>query len=151
MRMASVNIRKVEPADEPRWRALWDDYNRFYEREPREPITRHLWARLFNPASPVYAIVAECDGKVVGLAHYLIQESTSKLTPVCYLQDLFVDPAERGSGIGLLLIDWLLAEVHTQGWSRLYWHTKENNYRARALYDSYTPRSAFVHYLIENS
>lgn len=151
MHMAKVTIRRIEPGDEPRWRVLWDGYNRFYEREPREALTRHLWERLFDPASPVHAIVAEHEGSVLGMAHYLIQESTSKLTPVCYLQDLFVDPAERGGGVGRMLIDWLVAETKTQGWSRLYWHTKENNYRARALYDSYTPRSAFVQYVIENS
>jgi len=151
MHMTSVTIRKIERRDEPRWHVLWDGYNRFYEREPNEAVTRHLWTRIFDPASPVYAIVAERDGKVVGIANYLIHESTSRLAPVCYLQDLFVDPAERGGGIGRRLIDWLVAETKAQGWSRLYWHTKENNYRARALYDSYTPRSAFVQYVVENS
>ena len=151
MRMANVTIRNIEPRDEPRWRVLWDGYNRFYEREPNEAITRHLWQRVFDPAVPVWAVVAERDGNVVGLAHYVIHESTSRLRPVCYLQDLFVDPAERGGGVGRVLIDWLLTEVKAEGWSRLYWITKENNYRARALYDSYTPRSAFVHYVVENS
>ncbi len=151
MRMASVTIRRIEPRDEPRWRVLWDGYNRFYEREPNEAITRHLWRRIFDPAVPVWAIVAERDGEVVGIAHYVIHESTSRLKPVCYLQDLFVDPAERVGGVGRMLMDWLVAEVKSQGWSRLYWLTKENNYRARALYDSYTPRSPFVHYVVENS
>ena len=150
MRMANMMIRKIQPRDEPRWRVLWDAYNHFYGREPNETITRHAWERLMNPAMPMYAIVAEREQHVVGIANYVIHESTSKLTPVCYLQDLFVDPAERGGGIGRMLIDWLVNEMKSQGWSRIYWHTKENNYRARALYDSYTPRSAFVQYVIEN-
>ena len=150
MRMGNLMIRKIQPRDEPRWRVLWDAYNRFYEREPNEAITRNAWERLMNSATPMYAIVAEREQNVVGIANYVIHESTSRLTPVCYLQDLFVDPAERGGGIGRMLIDWLVDEMKSQGWSRIYWHTKENNYRARALYDSYTPRSAFVHYVIEN-
>jgi GNAT superfamily N-acetyltransferase len=148
--MGNAAIRRIEPRDEPRWRVLWDAYNRFYEREPNEAMTQHAWARLMTPASPVFAIVAEREGNVVGIANYVIQESTSRLTPVCYLQDLFVDSAERGGGIGRMLIDWLVEEMKAQGWSRLYWHTKENNYRARALYDLYTPRSPFVQYVIEN-
>lgn len=98
----------------------------------------------------MYAIVAETEQDVVGIANYVIHESTSALAPVCYLQDLFVDPERRGGGAGRLLIDWLIAEMKSQRWSRLYWNTKENNHRARALYDSYTPHSGFVRYAIQN-
>lgn len=145
-----VTIRKAQPTDEPRWRELWDAYTRFYEKEPVEAITRHTWARILDPASPVYAIVAERDGEVIGMANYITHENTSSLTPVCYLEDLFVDPTKRAAGVGKQLIDWLLAETKAQGWSRLYWHTRENNYRARGLYDKFTPHSGFVRYVIAN-
>src|SRR5262249_27565852 len=136
----TVTIRKVEARDEERWRVLWDGYNRFYEREPSEAVTLHTWARLLDPASPIFAIVAEDPaGRVVGIANYVLHESTSAIRPVCYLQDLFVDPDNRAGGVGKQLIDWLVAEMATQGWSRLYWHTRETNYRARGLYDKYTP------------
>jgi GNAT superfamily N-acetyltransferase len=144
-----VKIRRIEARDEPRWRELFAQYTRFYEREPDEAITRHVWSRIMDPAAPVYAIVAENDiDDVIGIANYLLHESTGSLTPVCYLQDLFVDPAMRGDGIGKALIDWLVAETAAQGWSRLYWSTKENNYRARALYDKYTPHSGFLRYVL---
>lgn len=143
-------VRPAEAADEPRWRVLWDAYTRFYEREPDEAITRHAWARILDPAAPVHAIVAERDGLVIGIANYVIQESTSQLTPGCYLQDLFVDPAARAGGVGRALIDWLWGEVQSQGWSQLYWNTRETNYRARALYDTYTPHSGFLRYVLRN-
>jgi ribosomal protein S18 acetylase RimI-like enzyme len=54
-------------------------------------------------------------------------------------------------GVGGLLIDWLLAEMKEKKWARLYWHTRENNYRARALYDKFTPHSGFLRYAIEDS
>jgi GNAT superfamily N-acetyltransferase len=147
----TIRIRSIEPWDELRWRELWDAYTRFYEREPSEPLTVSTWERIFNPGVPVYAIVAEdADATVVGIANYLIHESTSALRPVCYLQDLFVDPAWRSGGVGAQLIDWLVAEMAAQGWSRLYWHTKEDNYRARALYDKYTRQSGFLRYVIES-
>ena len=139
----SVFVRKIQPGDEPRWRELWDAYTRFYQREPDAGVTRHTWSRTMDPDVPVYAVVAQADGgEVLGIADYVIHENTSTLTPVCYLEDLFVDPTRRGESVGKQLIDWLLAETKAQGWSRLYWHTKENNYRARSLYDKYTPHSA---------
>jgi GNAT superfamily N-acetyltransferase len=146
----AVIIRKIERRDESRWRELWDAYTRFYEREPSETITRATWPRIMNPASPIHAIVAERDGRVVGIANYVIHEYTSGVAPVCYLEDLFVDPEERGAGVGGQLIDWLVAQMQAQGWERLYWHTRENNYRARGLYDKYTPHSGFVRYVIKN-
>jgi ribosomal protein S18 acetylase RimI-like enzyme len=67
---------------------------------------------------------------------------------MCYLQDLYVDPEARGGGVGRMLIDWLVEETNRQGWARLYWATRENNYRARALYDTYTPHSGFLRYVV---
>lgn len=145
----TTTIRKIEDRDEPRWRELWDAYTLFYEREPDAGLTRHLWARLNDFGSPVNCVVAESAGRVVGIAHYILHENTSTLTPVCYLQDLFVDPAVRANGVGAAMIDWLLAEAKTHGWSRLYWNTKENNYRARGLYDKYTPHSGFIRYVVD--
>ena len=147
----SVTIRKIEARDEARWRVLWDGYCRFYERKLSEPITRHTWARLMDKDSPVHGIVAEQAGAgVIGIANYVIHENTWSLTPVCYLEDLFVDPAQRAVGVGRQLIDWLVAEMKRQGWGRLYWNTRETNYRARGLYDKYTPHSGFVRYVVMN-
>ena len=146
-----VSIRRIEARDEPRWRELWDGYCRFYEREPSQAITRHAWRRIMSAESPLHAIVAErADRHVIGMANYIIHDNTATLTPICYLQDLFVDPQERARGVGQQLIDWLVAEMAAQGWSRLYWNTKENNYRARGLYDKYTPHSGFLRYVVNN-
>jgi ribosomal protein S18 acetylase RimI-like enzyme len=63
---------------------------------------------------------------------------------------LYVDPTSRAAGAGKALIDWLVSEMHAQRWARLYWSTRENNYRARALYDKYTPHSGFLRYVLIN-
>jgi GNAT superfamily N-acetyltransferase len=147
----NVTIRKIEARDEARWRKLWDGYCRFYETEPSEAITRRTWSRITDASSAMHGIVAEREaGGVVGIAHYVIHESTSFLQPVCYLEDLFVDPSCRAQGVGKRLIDWLVAEMAAQKWSRLYWHTKENNYRARGLYDKYIPHSGLLRYVVNN-
>ena len=103
-----------------------------------------------DPSAPVYAAVAEEDGRVIGIENYLLHESTSAIQPICYLQDLFVDPAIRAHGVGKALIDWLLDEMKRHGWQRVYWSTRETNYRARGLYDKYTAHSGFLRYVVNN-
>jgi GNAT superfamily N-acetyltransferase len=147
--MSVVSVRKATPQDEKRWRELFDGYCAFYKRKPDEALTRHTWARILDPKSPVHAIVAEhAKNGVVGIANYVVHEHTLGLTPACYLGDLYVDPAQRAAGVGERLIAWLRDEMKQQGWTRLYWHTRLNNYRARGLYDKFTPHSDFVRYTI---
>lgn len=147
---SDIVIRPIETGDEAAWRALWAGYCRFYEVEIAPAVTEHTWRRIMDPASPVKAIVAaDASRGVIGMANYILHENTWEQTPVCYLEDLFVDPGERAVGVGEALIDWLVAAMQANGWSRLYWLTKENNYRARGLYDKYTPRDPFVRYTIK--
>ena len=144
-----VIIRRADPRDERRWRELFDGYCLFYKRTPSEQLTRHTWERIMDVASPIYAIVAEEQKSgVIGIANYVVHEHTLGLTPACYLGDLFVDPAQRAAGVGEQIIHWLVAELKREGWSRLYWHTRLNNYRARGLYDKFTPHSDFVRYTV---
>ncbi len=151
MSSTPISIRNIAQQDEARWRELWTGYCRFYAHEPVEAVTQHTWARLMDERSPVFGIVAhDEDGVVVGMANYLLHENTSTLTPVCYLQDLYVDPNVRSSGIGKSMIDWLVAEMKTQHWARLYWSTKETNYRARGMYDKFGAHSGFLRYVINN-
>jgi GNAT superfamily N-acetyltransferase len=145
-----VTIRKAAPQDERRWGELFDGYCLFYEREPSAELNRHTWARIMDDASPIHAIVAESASQVVGIANYVVHEHTLHLTPACYLADLFVDPAERAAGVGKQLIDWLAEEAKRRNWSRLYWHTRHNNYRARGLYDKFTRHNDFVRYTVYN-
>jgi GNAT superfamily N-acetyltransferase len=146
---SKVSIRRAAARDEKRWRELFDGYCVFYKRPLSEPLTRHTWERIMDDLSPIHAIVAEKRNEgVVGIANYVIHEHTLGLTTVCYLGDLFVDPAQRAAGVGERLIAWLVAEMKREGWSRLYWHTRQNNYRARGLYDKFTPHSDFVRYTV---
>lgn len=146
-----MTIRPVRAGDESRWRELWAGYNRFYEHEVPEAVTRATWSRILDPASSIHSIVAEsAEGVILGFANYVIHAGTWSIEPVCYLEDLYVDVDRRASGVGRSLIDWLIAAMATQRWSNLYWVTKENNYRARALYDTYTAHGGYVRYLIEN-
>jgi GNAT superfamily N-acetyltransferase len=147
--ICKVTIRPAAPRDEKRWRELFDGYCLFYKRVPSELLTRHTWGRIMDDASAVHAIVAEDQrGDVIGIANYVVHEHTLGLTPACYLGDLYVEPVRRAVGVGEQLISWLVAQTKREGWSRLYWHTRLNNYRARGLYDKFTPHSDFVRYTV---
>jgi GNAT superfamily N-acetyltransferase len=147
----TIIIRCIQPRDESGWRNLWAGYNRFYEHEAAEAVTRSVWSRILDSASPIHAIVAEAaDGAIVGMANYVLHDGTWSIEPACCLEDLYVDPRRRGNGVGRMLIDWLVSEMKANRWAKLYWVTRENNYRARALYDTYTPHSGFLRYAISN-
>src|SRR5580698_10618914 len=124
-------IRFVVRADFPQWLPLWQGYNKFYGRfgETALPdeITQMTWARFFDSYEPIHAIVAEDEGRLVGLVHYLFHRSTISIAPTCYLQDLFTDASTRGKGIGRALINAVYEQAKLAGSSRVYWLTHETN------------------------
>lgn len=143
-------IRPVTKADFSSWLPLWEGYNAFYGRTgptalPTE-ITQSTWARFFDAYEPMHALVAESDGKVVGLAHYLFHRSTTQLEPSCYLQDLYTHESARGAGVGRALIDAVYRCATDAGSPRVYWHTHETNATAMQLYDKVAEKSGFVVY-----
>jgi GNAT superfamily N-acetyltransferase len=143
-------IRPLAEADYAAWRPLWDGYNAFYGREGEtalpEEITAATWARIFDPAEPVHAFVAERDRAIVGIVHYLFHRSTTLMGPICYLQDLFTAAEARGGGVGRALIEAAYAAAKTAGSSRVYWQTHETNAVAMRLYDQVATKSGFLVY-----
>ena len=142
-------IRDATPADEAAFRALWAEYLAFYNVDLAAEVTDATWARLMDAASPVKARLAEVDGKVLGFAVHMHHPSTWVLSEDCYLEDLYVDEAARGQGLGRALIDDLIALARGRGWARLYWHTNEGNTRARALYDQYVQSDGHIRYRLK--
>jgi GNAT superfamily N-acetyltransferase len=143
-------IRFAIAADYDQWRPLWDGYNAFYGRSGAtalpEDITRVTWARFFDPAEPMHCLVAEGEGRLLGLAHYLFHRSMIAVEPVCYLQDLFTAPQARGRGVGGALVSRVYAEAQQARSSRVYWHTHETNLSAQSLYDKMAEKSGFIVY-----
>jgi GNAT superfamily N-acetyltransferase len=138
-------IRDPTAADETAWRALWSQYNAFYETTIPEAVTAQTWRRMLDPALPLFGRLAIVDRAVVGFSISVLHDSTWTRVPVCYLEDLFVAPAARGRGIGRLLIQDVVDRAKANSWSRLYWHTRANN-PARRLYDEFAAADDFVRY-----
>ncbi len=144
--MTETKIRNVQSTDEKRWRELWAGYAAFYRAAVPEPVTAKTWAKFLDPQSNMACLVAEQEGKVVGICNYHFHQSTWSDQAYCYLEDLYVDPVARGSGAAKALILACEAEAKTRNATRLYWHTQEYNAAARSLYDTIMPRSSFIVY-----
>jgi GNAT superfamily N-acetyltransferase len=143
-------IRAVARADFDQWLPLWQGYNAFYGRAgdtalPAD-ITQMTWGRFFDAYEPVHALVAESDGRLVGLTHYIFHRTTIRIEPTCYLQDLFTVEAKRGGGVGRALINAVYERAKLAGCARVYWHTHESNATAMKLYDQVARLSGFVVY-----
>jgi GNAT superfamily N-acetyltransferase len=148
--VSAVTIRPVAATDYAAWLPLWRGYCAALDGDVSQATTDATWRRILAPDEPL-ACLAACtpEGSVVGMAVYHLHANTWSEKPVCYLEDLFVAPEARGSGAARALIDHLVILGRAQGWHRVYWHTTERNYRARALYDRVAKRTDHVRYDIE--
>jgi GNAT superfamily N-acetyltransferase len=146
-----LRIRPVTDADFGAWLVLWDGYNAFYGRHGASAldpaITRVSWQRFLDHAEPMFACVAEVDGLPCGLVHFLHHRSTTRIEPVCYLQDLFTAEAARGQGIARALIEHVYAHARAAGVRRVYWQTQAGNVTARGLYDRLARHAGFIVYV----
>jgi GNAT superfamily N-acetyltransferase len=147
----TLDIRPIEPTDRAAWAPLWAGYNAFYGRAGATALAPEisdvLWQRFFDPAEPVFALVAEQDGQLAGLVHFLFHRSTTRIEPVCYLQDLFTASEARGQGVGRALIEGVHAQARDAGAKRVYWQTREDNVAARRLYDQVARHLGFIVYV----
>lgn len=143
-------VRPIAATDLEAWARLWAGYNAFYGREGATAlapaITQATWQRFFDPAEPVFALVALRQGQLLGLTHYLYHRSTTRLELTCYLQDLFTAPQARGQGVGRALIQGVYAAAQASGIHRVYWQTHQSNSAGRLLYDKVARHLGFIVY-----
>jgi GNAT superfamily N-acetyltransferase len=121
----------------------------FYRAQWSDEVADTTFGRIFDPLEPMHAFVAERGDELLGFTHYLFQRSTWLINAQCYLQDLYVSEAVRGSGVGRALIAAVATAAKEAGAARVYWHTHETNAVARRLYDAVAERPGFIQYRIE--
>jgi len=130
----SITIRPITVSDKARWLELFKEYIIFYKSNLSDQQLELTWQRIHSSFN-IKGLIAEKDGEIVGIAHYIFRPSTWEVEDFCYLEDLYVDPRVRGGGVGRALINELEKIATQAGSKRLYWTTATDNEVARRLYD----------------
>ena len=121
-----TEVRRIRPSDVDTVVGLVHDLAA-HEKAPDKcsltPVQLH--SALFGPTPALYGHVAVVDGTVVGFALWFLNFSTWRGTHGIYLEDLYVRPEHRGSGLGVALLKALAQECVRQGYARLEWAVLE--------------------------
>ncbi len=128
------------------WLPLWRGYQAFYKTDIAPEVSEVTWSRLLDPEEPMGAALAWNGPKAVGLVHHIRHRSCWTIGDYLYLQDLFVSPEARGTGVGRKLIEHVYGIARDQGCARVHWLTHETNTDAMLLYDRIAERSGFMQY-----
>ena len=141
----TITIRPLTAADRAEWAQLWTGYLDYYQTSVPEAVYDSTFARLLGDDPQDFScLLAEVDGRPVGLVHYLFHRHNWKIENVCYLQDLYADPSVRGQGVGRALIEAVYAAADANGTPAVYWLTQDFNETARRLYDRVAQVTPFI-------
>jgi GNAT superfamily N-acetyltransferase len=140
-----IHIAPLKPSEQERWGELWSEYQTFYGIRIPPEVTLATWQRLHS--GKIHGLGArDVNEHLVGIVHFLFHEDTWSTAPACYLQDLYVEPAVRGTGCGRRLIEAVAASAKSAGANAPYWLTHESNATARKLYDRLGQNQGFIQY-----
>lgn len=139
-----IEVSPLKRSDRERWNVLARGYKTFYETTLGDAEYDRAWRRLLEGVA-VFGAGARLDGTLAGIAHYLFHAAVWS-GEVCYLQDLFTDPAYRGRGVARALIEGVADAARRRGAIRVYWQTRADNATARALYDKVARHKGFIRY-----
>jgi GNAT superfamily N-acetyltransferase len=150
--MSGWLVRPVRNDEFEAWSRLFRGYAAFYNRPTSDDHQRQIWGWIHTDHMIEALVAAPVDsdggetGEIQGLAH--LREWVRPLLGVkCgYLDDLFVDPAHRGSGAVDALYGAMRQFAVEHGWSMIRWTTADDNYRARAVYDKLATRTTWITY-----
>jgi GNAT superfamily N-acetyltransferase len=124
-------------------------YQQFYRVEPNTDRNRMHFGRLATaPSQGAQWVAMNGDAAVGFVTAYRVLSSTLAVER-CLLNDLYVDPSQRGLGIGRQLIVQCTAWAVAEGYDGVYWRTAEDNHTAQRLYDALpTTRKTWFDYTL---
>ncbi|WP_439564398.1 GNAT family N-acetyltransferase [Microcella sp.] len=146
-----TTVRPIEAHDAARWRELFTAYGVFYETTFDESVLDGVWAWLMDAEHPLFCLVAESAGRVVGFAHVREQPDTFTAGPGWFLDDLYTEPEVRGTGAGTALLEAIAEHARAHGGGTIRWITAADNERAQRVYDRLATRTTWVTYELETS
>ncbi|KNZ33419.1 MAG: GNAT family acetyltransferase [Methylibium sp. NZG] len=144
--MPNILVRAATEDDFEAWYPLWRGYQSFYKADIAIEVSRVTWQRFFDPTEPMFCDLVVVDGQAQGLVHSIDHRSCWTVEKSCYLQDLFVAPAQRAQGLGRRLIEHVYAQAKARGCAKVHWLTHETNTDAMKLYDRIAEKPGFVQY-----
>lgn len=139
--MPDVLVRSLTTTDYDQWLHLYHGYAEHYKVTLTEDIIQTTWGWLMDASHPVHGLVAVHDDRLVGLAHIRPMPSPLRGKVIGFLDDLFVDHDQRGIGVVDALMTSLKAMAQDNEWAVIRWITRDNNYRARGVYDKYASKT----------
>ena len=140
-------IKELTENDFINWKKLWNQYLEFYQASVKDLVYETTFKRLISSNHVSQnALVAIQDNNLIGLVHFIYHPHNWKIEDVCYLQDLFVLPTLRGTGVGRALIEAVYLNADKNKSSTVYWLTKDSNKQARKLYDNIASVTSFIKY-----
>lgn len=141
-----TEIRPIADGDRDAWKELFRAYGVFYETAFDDETFDGVWAWLLDPSHEVSALVAHDAGELVGFAHIRRVSDTFTAGPSWFLDDLYVAPDRRGTGVARALIERGYADATTNGGGTFRWITAADNETAQLLYDRIATRAGWVVY-----
>jgi ribosomal protein S18 acetylase RimI-like enzyme len=143
----NILVSELSLNDRKDWESLYYGYAEFYQVPMDQNIIDKVWSWIFDLENPFYALIAKDDtGHCIGLMHYRAMPSPLRGKVVGFLDDLYVQPQSRGSGVVNALYQALNKAAADKGWPFVRWITADNNYRGRSVYDKLSKKTAWVTY-----
>lgn len=137
-----VEVRKLAAVEVSVLLGLMRAYCDFYQASPREDRLVALIRTLLDDPGQGVQLLARLDDRAVGFATLLWSWSTLEATRVGIMSDLYVEPSQRGRGVGRALLEACRAACRKRGVPTLVWDTAPDNARAQSLYESTGASSA---------
>ena len=138
----------LRPADHEAWARLHRGYLEFYESTRPDEVSAVVWGWLTDPEHELECLVVResAGAEPVGLAHVRPFVRPLHGAVSCFLDDLFVAPAHRGSGAVDALLAGVRDRARERGWTAVRWITRASNARARSTYDRLAVQTDLVTY-----
>ena len=129
-------LRAAEPRDVPAIVGLIGELAEFEHLTHLLKVTpQTLHPHLFGPKPVAEAVVGEVNGELVAFALFFTNFSTFLAQPGLYLEDLYVQPAHRGEGVGEAMLTRLARLAVDRGYGRFEWSVLDWNENAIRFYE----------------
>jgi GNAT superfamily N-acetyltransferase len=144
-----ISIHPPVQSDYVLWCQLYSAYAEFYHVQQTQEMRDQVWSWLLDSHHEVKGFIAFDNDRAVGLVHYRSFSRPLTATTGGFMDDLFVTPSARNSGVGKKLIDAVTLVGKENNWSVIRWITAEDNQVARATYDKVATETSWVTYDIK--